>query len=133
MPSLDQQRAILAHEHIMLVKDWPDERRKKYGGMVYRLPALVRSAGLSQALHFVSSRKSKMNDEKLVLEHLAIQLRHVDSGITDGKKLLEAVRKATLPKYLTLTREALACVDWYRRLVQSELGIEPGERDDDSA
>ena len=75
MPSLDQQRALLAHKHVSEVKKWPDEKlRKKYGGMVHRLPALVRSAGLSQALHFVSSRKS--DDQKRVLDHLAAQLGH---------------------------------------------------------
>ncbi|XXY45287.1 type III-B CRISPR module-associated protein Cmr5 [Sorangium sp. So ce269] len=129
MPSLDQQRALLAHEHVTSVKGWPDEKRKKYGGMVHRLPALVRSAGLSQALHFVSSRKA--GEQKLVLDHLAHQLRHIDASIEGGKELLDAVRRAKLPRYLALTRETLACVDWYRRLVQGELGIEPGEQDDD--
>ncbi|WP_437485790.1 type III-B CRISPR module-associated protein Cmr5 [Sorangium sp. So ce1014] len=131
MPSLDQQRALLAHEHITAVKALPDEKqRKRYGGMVHRLPALVRSAGLSQALHFVSSRKPP--EQKLVLEHLADQLKHIDPSIKGGAALLDAVRRAELPRYLALTREALACVDWYRRLVQGELGIEAGEQDDDS-
>jgi CRISPR-associated protein Cmr5 len=130
MPSLDQQRALLAHKHVSEVKKWPDEKlRKKYGGMVHRLPALVRSAGLSQALHFVSSRKS--DDQKRVLDHLAAQLGHIDARIKSREALLEVVRGAPLPKYLVLTREALACVDWYRRLVQGELGIEAGEQDDD--
>ncbi|WP_437677259.1 type III-B CRISPR module-associated protein Cmr5 [Sorangium sp. So ce131] len=129
MPSLDQQRALLAHEHVTAVKAWPDEkRRKKYGGMVHRLPALVRSAGLSQALHFVASRKA--DAQTIILDHLAAQLRHIDASIQGGEELLHAVRRAKLPKYLTLTREALACVDWYRRLVQGELGIEAGEQDD---
>jgi CRISPR-associated protein Cmr5 len=130
MASLDQQRALLAHEHVSEVEAWSDEKRKKkYGGMVHRLPALVRSAGLSQALHFVSSRKSE--DQTRVLEHLAGQLQRVDAAIQGREGLLRAVREAPLPKYLVLTREALACVDWYRRLVQGELGIEAGEQDDD--
>ncbi|WP_437834966.1 type III-B CRISPR module-associated protein Cmr5 [Sorangium sp. So ce1153] len=129
MPSLDQQRALLAHEHVTAVKGWPDEKRKKYGGMVHRLPALVRSAGLSQALHFVSSRKTDV--QRPLLDHIASQLRRVDADIKSGEALLRAVRHAPLPMYLVLTREALACVDWYRRLVQGELGIEPGEQDDD--
>ena len=130
MQSRDQTRAMLAHTHIMTVAGWKDERRaKKYGSMVHRLPALIRSAGLSQALHFVKSRKSK--DQNLLLQHLADQLRVMDGTIAGPQELLDVVRKAPLPKYLSFTREALACIDWYRRLVQGELDVEAGDRDDD--
>lgn len=129
MQSRDQARALLAHKHVLAVKDWDDEkRRKKYGSMVHRLPALIRSAGLSQALHFVHSRKPP--EQKLVLGHLQEQLRTIDPSIKGPDDLLKAVRGAQLPQYLSFTREALACVDWYRRLVQGELGVEAGERDD---
>jgi CRISPR-associated protein Cmr5 len=65
-----------------------------------------------------------------MLAHLAEQLRRVDGRIQTGDNLLATVRGASLPTYLVLTREALACADWYRRFVQSELGIEAGEDDD---
>lgn len=54
--NLDQQRAILAYQHIEpLVQH--EALAKKYGTMALKLPILVRTAGLCQALHFVRSRK----------------------------------------------------------------------------
>jgi CRISPR-associated protein Cmr5 len=126
MPTLDQARAQLAFEHVMAVKNWrEEERRRKYATIVHSMPALLRSAGLSQALHFVKSRKDE--NQRLLLVHLAAQLKRVDATITNEEKLLEAVRTAPLSKYLRLTQEALACVTWYRRFVQGELRIEAGD------
>jgi len=126
MPTLDQERAKLAFEHIGEVKRWKDEaRQKKYASIVHAMPALLRSAGLSQALHFVRSRKDK--DQRIFLDHLAAQIGRVDKEIDDGAKLLDKVRGADLTGYLRLTQEALACVNWYRRFVQGELGIDAGE------
>jgi CRISPR-associated protein Cmr5 len=92
---------------------------------VHAMPALLRSAGLSQALHFVRSRPN--DDQALLLEHLAAQLRRVDPKIQSTEALLDAVRRAELGDYLRLTHEALACVSWYRRFVQGELNVDPGE------
>ncbi|MBI2566865.1 MAG: type III-B CRISPR module-associated protein Cmr5 [Candidatus Schekmanbacteria bacterium] len=129
MAMLDQERARLAFAHVQEVKNGNNEAgRRKYATMVHAMPALLRSAGLSQALHFVASRKDQ-NQLKL-LEHLARQLARVDARIEDPATLLEAVRGAELRRYLHLTQEALACVTWYRRFVQGELKIEAGESDD---
>jgi CRISPR-associated protein Cmr5 len=132
MATLDQVRAQIAFKNILSVKDWEKADRDKYGSIVHAMPALVRSAGLSQALHFVRSRKSAEKPYLHLLKHLATQLRRIDDGITDEDKLLTTVREAALPKYLRLTNEALACITWYRRFVQGELGIEAGESDADA-
>lgn len=99
--------------------------RKRYGNTVHSLPALIRNAGLSQALHFVRSRRKAECD--LVLDHLASQLARVDPTIRDRESLLNRVRLAELGKYLRLTQEALACVHWYKRFVQGELGVESSD------
>jgi CRISPR-associated protein Cmr5 len=126
MATLDQERAKLAFAHVGVVKGWNDEaRQKKYASIVHGMPALLRSAGLSQALHFVLSRKHE--DQTLFLVHLADQLARVDARITGRDQLLAEVRGADLTRYLRLTQEALACVDWYRRFVQGVLGIEQGD------
>jgi len=127
MPTLDQDRAKLAFEHITTVKTWDEARRKKYASIVHAMPALLRSAGLSQSLHFVKSRKSE--DQRALLTHLAAQLRRSDDGIVNADVLLDKVRRAELPAYLQLTHEALACITWYRRFVQGELRIEAGNDD----
>ncbi len=128
MVSLDQERAKLAFGHIQEVKKWETKgERDKYGSIVHAMPALLRSAGLSQALHFVRSRKSE--PQRAFLDHMASQLKRVDAKIDGAESLLAVVRGADLAGYLKLTHEALACVVWYRRFVQGELGIQAGDAD----
>lgn len=128
MATLDQQRATLAFDHIQTVKKWNDKARwRKYASIVHAMPALLRSAGLSQALHFVLSRREQ--EQQVLLDHLAAQLARVDAGIDGRQALLAKVRGANLSAYLRLTQETLACVVWYRRFVQGELGLEAGDAD----
>jgi CRISPR-associated protein Cmr5 len=122
--TLEQQRAAMAFGHLAEVTGERD--RKNYGGMALKLSALIRSAGLCQALHFVKSRPSKPALGTL-LNHLAEQLRRIDPAITDGASLCTHAREADVASYVWLTREALASVSWYGRLARSEWGILPGE------
>ena len=117
--TLEQQRAALAFEHVQSVGE---DHQKTYGSMAQKLPALIRSAGLCQALHFVKSRKKPALDT--LLSHLAEQLRRrMDEGITDADSLCKIVREAKLSQYLWFTREALATVTWYSRLSRAEWGV----------
>jgi len=123
--TLEQERAALAYQHVQRVTD--KEQQKVYGAMAQKLPALIRSAGLCQALHFVKSRgKASQVPLKLLLDHLGEQLRRADAGITNAESLCDKVRAADLSHYVWLTRETLASVGWYARLSRSEWGIEPG-------
>ena len=123
--TLEQQRAALAYRHVSLVKESAETERKIYGSMALKLPVLIRTAGLCQALHFIRSRKKEALDT--LLQHLAEQLRRVDSAIDGADGLLAKVRAADLSQYLWLSREALAAVEWYARLAQSELKIDRTE------
>jgi CRISPR type III-B/RAMP module-associated protein Cmr5 len=131
MATLDQKRAKLAFEHITAVNGWNKADQKKYASIVYAMPALLRSAGLSQALHFVLSRRKNKDSDgpERFLEHLAAQLARIDGDIKNGDVLLDKVRHADLSGYLRLTQETLSCVNWYRRFVQGVLGIEAGDTD----
>ena len=93
--------------------------------MAQKLPALIRSAGLCQALYFVKSRgKAPLNT---LLQHLGEQLRRADARITDAESLCAQARGVDLAHYVWLTRETLASVTWYGRLSRSEWNILPGE------
>lgn len=121
--TLEQRRAALAYKHVQKVP--PDEKsRNTYGSMAQKLPVLIRTAGLCQAVHFVRSRKPPVLGD--LLDHLAEQLTRVDPAITDRGSLCDRVRNAELSQYLWLTREALASAEWYSRLSQSELGVDRG-------
>ena len=127
MATLDQRRAQAAYADVMAVQAMGNEAQRKYGSMVHALPALLRRAGLSQSLHFVKSRNNEF--QRLILDHLAGQLRQVDGAINGRDSLLRKAREADLPLYARLSREALACITWYQRFVQGELDVRPGEED----
>jgi CRISPR-associated protein Cmr5 len=125
MPTRDQDRAAMAFEHVSAFAGDSDEKKasaKKYGTMVHKMPALLQTAGLCQALHFIQSRGDA--DQKQFLEHLARQLHRVNGQITNSSSLLDRARKADLSEYLQLTDEAMACAAWYRRLVQGVLKVD---------
>lgn len=120
--NLDQQRAVLAYQHIEPLLAQKAVARSKYGAMALKLPILVRTAGLCQALHFVQSRGDASCTR--LLDHLAQQLTRIDGKITDAASLCEYVRTAGLEVYLHLTREATATLQWYARLAQSVLKVD---------
>jgi CRISPR-associated protein Cmr5 len=122
--TLEQRRAALAYTHIQAVPREDEKAKDLYGSMAQKLPVLIRTAGLCQAVHFVRSRKKPILDT--LLDHVAKQLERVDKKITDGNSLCDRVRNAELSEYLWLTREALASAEWYSRLSQSELGVGRG-------
>ena len=93
--------------------------------MAQKLPVLIRTAGLCQAVHFVKSRGKPALDT--LLDHVAEQLKRIDPQIEGMNGLCEKIRDADVSKYVWLTREALATVSWYGRLARSEWGILPGQ------
>lgn len=128
MPTRDQERAALAFDHVnQFTGENNKAQAKKYGTMIHKLPALLQTAGLCQALHFIKSRKDDAQDQILI--HFAVQLRRVNDTIRSADSLLERARRADLPEYLQLTDEAMACAAWYRRMVQGVLKVEAGEDD----
>lgn len=128
--TLEQERALKAHRHISEMLEKSKAEKDSYGGMAQKLPVLIRTAGLCQALYFVRSRKVPVVSETL-LHHLAEQLTRVDPGIQDVESLLSHVRGANLGTYLWLSREALATIEWYSRLSQSELDVDRTAGEDD--
>jgi CRISPR type III-B/RAMP module-associated protein Cmr5 len=121
--TLEQTRAAMAYGH--LEKVTTKEDRTLYGSMAQKLPALIRSAGLCQAIYFVKSRKKPALDT--LLGHLSEQLGRVDPKIHDLDSLCARARETPLANYVWLTREALASVSWYGRLARSEWNVLPGD------
>ena len=124
--TLEQKRAAMAYGH---VQEIAEGERTRYGTMAQKLPALIRSAGLCQALYFVKSRKKPVLD--VLLGHLSQQLRRVDPKILNVESLCARTRAAELATYVWLTREALAAVSWYGRLARSEWDVRPGDEPKD--
>jgi CRISPR-associated protein Cmr5 len=123
MLTRSQRHAAKAFEQVNGLGQAQKDQRDRYGSMALRLPALIRTAGLSQALAFVAS-KEKPGDQLLC--HLATLL-----GEPDSSSLLWRSRNATLPDYMHLTSEVLEASIWYGRFARSILGVEPGEEPDE--
>lgn len=98
--------------------------RRKYGAMAHKLPVLVRTAGLAQALAFVATRGDTA--QQRLLQDLAQTLDY-----PDDKALIDASRTLAFYEYLRLSQKVMAALLWYKRFAQSVLGVEPGEEDED--
>ena len=94
-------------------------RAKKYGAMAHKLPVLIRTAGLAQALAFVEASGEKMH-QKL--------LQDLSEIVTPGRNLSEICRstETSLQEYMRLTRAALEALLWFKRFAQSVLDVKSG-------
>jgi CRISPR/Cas system CMR-associated protein Cmr5 small subunit len=85
-------------------------KKEDYLKMSKKLPVLIRSAGLTQALYFAVTRKG---GSKQLVEDLAVAI-----SVTD---LLEQSRTSNLNAYIHLTEKCLTALNWYKRITQSLL------------
>jgi len=128
MQTRDQKLAAAVYERVAYFKEDPDKKdsyRTAYGSMAHKLPVLIRTAGLAQALAFVQARGKDAHKD------LLNDLAHVINA-EDGEKLATRSRTAPLPDYMRLTQHALAALLWFKRFAQSVLEVEPGEEGEDS-
>lgn len=92
--------------------------RDKYKSMAEKLPALIRSAGLAQALAFVQAKAVKEEAWGDLLDHLAQTLYYADRAALSAASRSP---QCTLSVYLRLTNETLEALLWYKRFAQSLL------------
>lgn len=106
-----QQYAAQAFEHVGTVTQ---AHRDKYKAMAEKLPALIRTAGLAQALAFVEAKAASEAAWGKLLDHLAATL-----GCPNRAALLNDSRTLPLAAYMNLTNRALDALLWYKRFAQS--------------
>ena len=126
MKTLEQQFAAKIYEQVDQYGDdhqLGSDERKKYGSMAHKLPKLVKTAGLVQALAFVSSRGK--DPHKALLEHLAF----VVTDNNTGDFLLQS-QNAEIQDYIYLTKRTMLALKWYKRFAQSILKVEPATEGD---
>ncbi len=131
MQTRDQKLAVKVFQKVeKLQREYPDENsieRKKYGAMAHKLPVLIRTAGLAQALGFLDAKSKKESEamNKRLLEDLASTLGQSSTQLLSQSR---GENNQSLGDYLRLTQETLAALLWYKRFAQSVLGVEQGER-----
>lgn len=139
MQTRDQRLAFAIYERV-LAFDTPNlstKQRKQYGSMAHKLPILIRTAGLSQALAFVEARhrekEGKVPPQLKLLRDLEQVLRN--EKMLEGSNLFAVARQAELGEYMQLTQHTIAALLWFKRYAQSVLGVQQGdeaEEDEDA-
>ncbi len=130
MQTRDQKYAHAIYQQVEKIQAWPEKKRNQYGGLAHKLPVLIRTSGLVQALAFIDTKaKDKAKDNQAhrqILDDVAETL-----GKTDRKQLLERAREAELTEYMLLTQQALAALLWYKRFAQSLLDVHDAQSVED--
>ncbi|NJL54901.1 type III-B CRISPR module-associated protein Cmr5 [bacterium] len=122
MRTRDQDYAARAFQNVTDLQKTPlNVDIKRYGSLAHRLPVLIRTAGLTQALAFMEARGG--NEGKKLLEHLQKTLQSPEA-------LLTQAYKAALPEYMHLTQLVLAALLWYKRFAQSVLDVDASDESD---
>ncbi len=124
MQTLDQKYAVATYGQVSRIKQEyaEGEQYKKYGAMAHKLPILIRTAGLMQALAFVCSRGTQVQ-QRLLIDLQAI----IEPG--ESQTLLKHVSTAELSDYILLTQRIMAALLWYKRFAQSILGVDVSDVD----
>lgn len=118
MQTRDQRYALQVYQHVQAIKKEHPEHYKKYGAMSHKLPILIHTAGLAQALAYVESRKEE------IYRHF---LRDLSQTVGMEATLCERSRTLGLAAYMHLTQQTLAALLWYKRFAQSILGVDASE------
>lgn len=115
----DQRYAEIIYGQVNEVLRHDKRERDDYGGLAKHLPALVKKAGMAQALSFAEA-KSEAGCKRL-LDDLQAAINKI-SG--QEIKLTKRSREAELSEYLWLTQQVMTALHWYKRFAQSVLEVE---------
>ena len=111
--SLEQKRAELAWKFVDSVRDQLD----KLSSHIRKLPAIILTSGLGQAVAFYLSK----DDHKKVIDNVAEAVSEITGieGVTCGRDLLEKIRTSNHETYILLSNEALKYATWLKRLAEA--------------
>lgn len=114
--SIEQGRAKFAYDSVYKIAQNSDEDlKKKYKSGAKKLPVLIKTNGLGQALAFINNRDSghkelyAMIGQWLHCKHLLV--------LDENTDLVNVVISKTSSEYRRLTTETLALLNWVRRFV----------------
>lgn len=119
----DQKFASLIYQQIQAIKQQPVANQKRYGVMAHKLPVLIRTAGLAQAVIFALTRTD--NESKLLIQDLNRLLE------IDLKEQCFGHNAQNLSNYIYLTQQVLDALLWYKRFAQSELDVDSTDQADE--
>ncbi|MBC7319182.1 type III-B CRISPR module-associated protein Cmr5 [bacterium] len=120
---LEKGRAEFAYECMMKIVNTTDEKKKKeYRSYIRRLPTMILTNGLGQALAFVVAKSENGNAYKLIYKQLTNYMK--SKYITkiqmpqDEKEFLKWVISCDSQTYRYITQEILAFLNWLKRFAE---------------
>ena len=127
LKGLENGRAAFAYERVQEAK--ADTDSKEYRAYTRRLPMLIKTNGLGNALAFEYAKGSNQapNAHDLLLKHLTDWFRLPQNEYLLGKlgkqpdALLLKVIKTDSATYRSVTTEVLALLHWLRRLAEGAI------------
>ena len=124
MQTRNQTFAIKVYRKIEKHLSRKKEERTKYGAMAQKLPILIRTAGLAQAISFLEAKSKK--DSEAMNKQLFEDLSETVSEMMgfDKSDFPEKCREAEMSEYLRLTQNTLAALLWFKRFSVSVLEVE---------
>lgn len=122
MRTLQQKYAKDVYDKVKVHED--KDYKTKYGAMALKLPILIHTAGLAQALAFVQSRGKEPFDQ--LLKDLADVLNQ-----KDAESFVKNSREAKLEEYVYLTKQSMTALEWFKRYAQSILKVETTDAAED--
>jgi CRISPR-associated protein Cmr5 len=114
----DQRYAEVVYGQVTGVLKRDKREQEDYGRLANYLPALVKKAGLAQALSFAEAKCDAGG--KQLLGDLQTTINKIGGRQID---LMDRSRKAELSEYLWLTRQVMTALHWYKRFAQSVLEV----------
>ncbi len=109
--------------HALIEQAEKQTYKAAYGRLCLRLPFLIRANGLCQTLAFL---EAKQTEKKPEFGQLIADLAKAAAGKA-GTEYCGLARTAQTGEYLQMTREALACGQWFKRYAEAVLKVDPTE------
>ena len=124
MQTRNQTFAVKVYKKVEKHLSKSKEERTKYGAMAQKLPVLIRTAGLAQAISFLEAKSKKVSEEmnKQLFEDLSETVSEMMSF--DKSKFSTQCRESAMSEYLLLTQNTLAALLWFKRFSVSVLEVE---------
>ncbi len=120
----EQQRAKAAWADIQAVDRKSVDVKRKYRSLVLKLPVMILTNGLGQALAFLKSKGKDNRDDphEIVYSHLQAWLfREIRWADANQPTLIERIFNTTSETYRQATSEALSYLHWLRRFAEAIL------------
>lgn len=111
--SVEQGRAKFAYDQVkkVAVDANPEDLKKKYKSGAKKLPILIKTNGLAQALAYIQNR----DNYPRLYGQIASWLRTKE--LIEGGDLVDQVVNMESNEYRRITTETLALLNWVRRFV----------------